>query len=244
MSTSTPPAAATTGRPGARASRSRLADAAVTRLPQYVRALRSLDERGITTISSEELAAAAHVGSATLRKDLSCLGSFGTRGVGYGVAPLLRRVEREIGPGPSWSVAIVGIGSLGHALAKHEGFAGASTRVVALFDADPARIGTTVAGLSVRDVADLEAHVSALGVRIGVLAVPAGPVQALCDRLVDAGVTSILSFSPGDPAVPQGVNVRCVDLSGELAILAYREGCRAADLDPAPAATRSLVEAS
>lgn len=246
MSTSTPSRPAVTGRSG---SRPGLADATVARLPQYVRALRTLDQRGVTTVSSEELALAAHVGSATLRKDLSCLGSFGTRGVGYGVAPLLVVVEREIGPGRCWNVAIVGIGSLGHALANHGGFAGASTRVVALFDADPAVVGSTVAGLVVRDAADLESGVAELDVRIGVLAVPGGPAQGLCDRLVTAGVTSLLSFVPDDLAVPEHVGLRSVDLSSELAILAYREGRRAADdgggrgdeTGPAAGPDRSLV---
>ncbi len=212
----------------------------MARLPQYVGALRAMAQRGVTTVSSEELAVASRVGSATLRKDLSCLGSFGTRGVGYGVDALLVRVEQEIGASRCWNVAVLGLGSLGRALANHDGFAGLSTRVVALFDTDPDLVGSDVAGLTVRDTVDLEADIAALGVRIGVLAVPSAPAQALCDRLVRAGVRSVLSFVRADLVVAPDVNLRSVDLSSELAILAYREGCRAPAAPDAEAAAGTV----
>jgi redox-sensing transcriptional repressor len=197
-------------------------DATVARLPVYLRALSALCDRGVATVSSEELAAAAGVGSATLRKDLSHLGSYGVRGVGYEVAHLMHQVGRSLGLAQQWRVAIVGIGSLGRALANYRGFAPAGTSVVALLDSDPALVGEQVAGLVVRPAADIADVVRDLGVRIGVIAVPAAAAQGVCDAMVAAGITSVLSFAPLELHVPDGVDLRSVDLSTELAILAYR----------------------
>ena len=213
-------------------------DATVARLPVYLRVLTSLVERGVATVSSEELALASGVGSAKLRKDLSHLGSYGTRGVGYEVDYLVHQIGRELGLSQQWRVAIVGVGSLGHALANYSGFAARGTSVVALLDADPAVVGERVAGLVVEPVERLESVVRELGVRIGVLAVPAAPAQDLCDRMVAAGITSVLSFAPAELHVPEGVDVRSVDLSTELQILAFREQRRAA----AAAASAAVAE--
>ena len=132
-------------------------EATVARLPVYLRALTTLGEQGTATCSSEELAAAAGVNSAKLRKDLSYLGSYGTRGVGYDVDYLRYQIAREIGVTQDWPVVIVGIGNLGHALANFSGFRSRGFRVVALLDADPDRRGERVAGIDVRDFADLDA---------------------------------------------------------------------------------------
>ncbi|SDQ16146.1 redox-sensing transcriptional repressor Rex [Quadrisphaera sp. DSM 44207] len=224
MSTPPPPLSA---RPLREADRG-IPDATVARLPVYLRGLTVLLERGVTTTSSEDLALETGVNSATLRKDLSHLGSYGTRGVGYEVEHLVHQIGRRLGLSQQWRVAIVGIGSLGHALAGYSGFAARGTSVVALLDADPAVVGSRVGGLVVRPVDELERVVGELGVRIGVLAVPAGPAQGLCERMVSAGVTSVLSFAPTELHVPDGVDVRRVDLSTELQILAFREQRRAA----------------
>ncbi len=202
-------------------------DATVARLPGYLRVLTGLGERGVTTVSSEELALAAGVGSATLRKDLSHLGNYGVRGVGYEVGHLVQHVGSCLGLAEEWRVAIVGIGSLGRALANYGGFAPRGTRVVALLDDDPAVVGERVAGLEVLPVARVAEVVASLGVRIGVLAVPAGSAQTACDAVVAAGMTSVLSFAPVELQVPAGVELRRVDLSTELAILAFRERRRA-----------------
>ena len=147
-------------------------EATVARLPVYLRALISLAEDGTTTCSSEELAAAAGVNSAKLRKDLSYLGSYGTRGVGYDVEYLRYQIAREIGVTQDWPVVIVGIGNLGHALANYSGFRSRGFRVVALLDADPDRHEEVVAGLDVRSFEDLESIVAEHGVAIGVIATP------------------------------------------------------------------------
>lgn len=198
-------------------------EATVARLPIYLRALVSLSERGIDTCSSEELAAAAGVNSAKLRKDLSYLGSYGTRGVGYDVEYLRYQIAREIGVTQDWPVVIVGIGNLGHALANYSGFTSRGFRVVALLDRDRARLGERLGDMRIRAFDDLERVVEEHDVAIGVIATPATAAQDVCDRLVAAGVTSILNFAPTVLAVPQGVDVRKVDLSIELQILAYHE---------------------
>ena len=198
-------------------------EATVARLPVYLRALVGLAEQGVVTASSEELAAAAGVNSAKLRKDLSYLGSYGTRGVGYDVAYLRYQIAREIGVTQDLPVVIVGIGNLGHALANYDGFSSRGFRIVGLVDSDPRRLGEQVGPMRIRGLDELEEVVREESVAIGVLAVPAEAAQSVCDRLVAAGVTSILNFAPAVLAVPAGVDVRKVDLSIELQILAYHE---------------------
>jgi len=198
-------------------------EATVARLPVYLRALISLTEQGIATCSSEELASAAGVNSAKLRKDLSYLGSYGTRGVGYDVDYLRYQIAREIGVTQDWPVVIVGIGNLGHALANFSGFRSRGFRVVALLDADPARQLETVAGIQVRPFGHLGSVVEEHAVAIGVIATPAHAAQDVADQMVAAGISSILNFAPTVLSVPPGVDVRKVDLSIELQILAYHE---------------------
>src|SRR6266702_4238777 len=171
-------------------------EATVARLPVYLRTLYALADRGIATVSSEALAAAAGVNSAKLRKDLSHLGSYGTRGVGYDVEYLDYQISRELGLTQDWAVAIIGIGNLGHALANYGGFASRGFRVAALFDADPQLTGTIVAGSAVRHSDELEAAIAALGISIVVISTPAPAAQTVADRLVAAGITSILNFAP------------------------------------------------
>jgi redox-sensing transcriptional repressor len=202
-------------------------EATVARLPVYLRALYALADRDTATVSSEELAAAAGVNSAKLRKDLSHLGSYGTRGVGYDVEYLVYQVSRELGLTQDWPVVIVGAGNLGRALANYGGFASRGFRIAALLDCDPAVVGTTIARHKVRSAADIEDVVATHAVSIGVIATPAAAAQDVCDRLLAAGVTSILNFAPVVLNVPSGVDVRKVDLSIELQILAFHAQRRA-----------------
>jgi redox-sensing transcriptional repressor len=203
-------------------------EATVARLPVYLRALITLAEQSIETCSSEELAAVAGVNSAKLRKDLSYLGSYGTRGVGYDVEYLRYQIAREIGVTQDWPVVIVGIGNLGHALANYSGFRSRGFRVVALLDADPDRHDEVVAGVDVRPFDELDEIAAEHGVAIGVIATPALAAQDVADRMVTAGITSILNFAPTVLSVPEGVDVRKVDLSIELQILAYHVQRKAA----------------
>ena len=208
-------------------------EATVARLATYLRVLTSYAESAgavSTTVSSDELAVAAGVNSAMLRKDLSFLGSYGIRGVGYDVATLTEEIARTLGLTVHRSVALIGVGNLGQALAGYAGFASRGFRIAALVDADPARVGTSIQGMAVRDIADLERIVDEDNITIAVLTTPASAAQDICDRLVAAGVTSILNFAPVVLTVPSHVDVRKVDLAAELQILSFHENRKAAAL--------------
>jgi redox-sensing transcriptional repressor len=198
-------------------------EATVARLPVYLRVLHALAEGGVGTVSSEDLAVAAGVGSAKLRKDLSHLGSYGTRGVGYDVEYLVYQISRSLGLTQHYPVVIIGVGNLGHALANYAGFATRGFQIAAVLDADPRRVGERIAGLDVRHIDELETLVKEHEISIGVIATPASAAQEVCDRLVSCGVTSILNFAPIVLGVPPSVDVRKVDLSIELQILAFHE---------------------
>ena len=204
-------------------ARRRIPEATVARLPLYYRALLEAAEQEVSTISSERLAELAGVNAAKVRKDLSYLGSYGTRGVGYDVDYLRYQIAREIGVTQDWPVVIVGIGNLGHALANYSGFRSRGFRVVALLDADGQRHGEVVAGVVVRPFTDLGSIVREHGVAIGVIATPAVSAQDVADQMVAAGITSILNFAPTVLTVGADVAVSKVDLSKELQVLAYHE---------------------
>src|SRR5690349_24092611 len=179
-------------------------EATVARLPVYLRALYGLAERGISTVASEELAAAAGVNSAKLRKDLSHLGSYGVRGVGYDVDYLVYQVSRTLGLTQDWPVVIVGAGNLGRALANYGGFLSRGFTIAAMLDSDTAIVGSRIARLTVRHVDELEAEMARQNVAISLIATPAGSAQTVCDRFVSAGATSILTLAPLGRSVPEG----------------------------------------
>lgn len=206
-----------------------LPDATVARLAAYLGVLKRLDAAGVTTISSGELASAAGVNPAQLRKDLSHLGSYGTRGVGYDVAYLRFQLDQNIGIADQWPVIIVGVGNLGRALINHSGFSSRGFRVTASFDIDPALVGTTVEGLPIHALADLARVVADPPATIGVIATPAGAAQAVADHLVAAGVGCLLNFAAVALDLPAEVTVRKVDLGSELQILAYHRQMSLAD---------------
>src|SRR5699024_9038877 len=201
-------------------------EAAVARLAVYLRLLTTMADQGATTVSSEELSNAAGVNSAKLRKDLSYIGSYGTRGVGYDVAVLLGEIERILGLNRAHGCAVVGIGNLGHALANYGGFPGRGFPIEALFDVDPDLVGVPVGGVSVAHLDDIPRQCSDRGISIGVIATPAHAAQTVCDRLVEGGVHSILNFAPLVLQVPDHVEVRKVDLAVELQVLAFHAARR------------------
>ena len=213
----------------------------MARLPVYLRILLDLSTAGTTNVSSEELADLAGVNAAKVRKDLSYLGTYGTRGVGYEVDYLIYQVRRELGLTHDWPVVIVGAGNLGQALGGYGGFGQRGFPVAGIVDVDEAKIGTVIGGVRVRGVADLAAIVRAEQVSIGVVAVPGPAAQDAADRLVAAGVTSILNFAETVLTVPLGIRVRKVDLAVELQILSYYEQRRVAGAtSSSPAAARGL----
>lgn len=202
------------------ASPRRIPEATVARLPVYLRVLVDSSEE---TISSDHLAERAGVNAAQVRKDLSHLGSYGTRGVGYDVAYLVRQINRQLGLASDRRVAIVGVGSLGHALARYGGFADRGFRIVAAFDTDPRVIGERVGGVEVHPMSELAEVIAREQVDIAVLTTPAQVAQAVTTALVEAGISSILNFAPVHLQVPEDVAVRQVDLGVELQILSYYE---------------------
>lgn len=200
----------------------------MARLPVYLQVLVDRAAAGVDNLSSEVLAELAGVNAAKVRKDLSYLGSYGTRGVGYEVDYLVYQIRRELGLDHDWSVVIVGAGNLGQALGGYGGFNDRGFHVVGVVDVDPDKVDTLVGGARVRPLAELDQIVASRGVSIGVIATPPVAAQDACDRLVRAGVTSILNFAPVLLTVPAGITVRKVDLAVELQILSYHEQRRAA----------------
>jgi redox-sensing transcriptional repressor len=199
----------------------RIPEATVARLPLYYRALLDTADQHVATVSSERLAELAGVNAAKVRKDLSYLGSYGTRGVGYDVEFLLHQISRELGLTQDWPVVIVGVGNLGHALANYRGFGARGFQIEALVDADAGKVGTEVGDLVVESLDDLPAIVASRKIAIGIVATPASAAQEVADRLVQAGVSSILNFAPTVVTVPPGVSLRKVDLAIELQILSF-----------------------
>ena len=199
----------------------RIPEATVARLPVYQRILLELVRSGTTTVSSEQLAELARVNASKVRKDLSFFGSFGTRGSGYDASFLLSQVDRELGLDGDWPVVIVGLGNLGRALANSPGFTSRGFRVSALFDVEPSLVGTRIRGVEVHRIDDLEAVIGSDPPAMGVIATPASAAQAVADRLVAAGVRSLLNFAPRVLHTPRHVLLRYVDLSMELQVMSF-----------------------
>lgn len=197
-----------------------LSRATVSRLPRYLRLLDDIRESQ-STVSSGELADAAGVNPANVRRDLRDLGFQGTRGVGYGVADLRSRIRKELGIEGRRRVAIVGAGNLGTALARYTGLSQRGFDVVAIYDVDRKRIGRYVGEIAVSDAATIAGDCREGIFDMAILAVPASAAQRVADQLVSAGVSSILNFAPVRVSVPDVVPVRQVDLSTELQILSY-----------------------
>lgn len=199
----------------------RIPEATVARLPLYWRALLELAEARTPTVSSEGLAEMTGENAAKIRRDLSYLGSYGTRGAGYDVELLVTQIGRELGLDEDWPVVIVGVGNLGRALANYRGFSTRGFRVAALVDSDPAKVGQTMDGLVVDAIEGLPALVKRERLAIGLIATPASAAQGVADRLVSAGITSLLNFAPTVITTPDHVLLRQVDLSIELQILSF-----------------------
>ncbi|MDO5681285.1 MAG: redox-sensing transcriptional repressor Rex [Propionibacteriaceae bacterium] len=212
-----------------REPRAELPAATVERLATYLGVLNTLDARGVATVSSGELASASGVNPAQLRKDLSHLGSYGIRGVGYDVPSLRFHLDQNIGSAEDWQVIIVGVGNLGRALVNHSGFSSRGFRVVALFDADPAALGQIVEGHRIHAMTELATVVTESRATIGVIATPADAAQAVAEQLVAAGVGCLLNFAATGLELPSGITVRRVDLGSELQILAYHRQRSLAD---------------
>ena len=193
----------------------------VRRLSVYTRCLQQLEEDGVKTVSSQELAERFNLNSAQVRKDLAYFGEFGVRGIGYYVAGLKAELQKILGLDREWSVALVGFGNLGSALFHYKGFARQGFRIAAIFDTDPAKIGRDVGGAPVLSSADLAREVKARGIQIAIVAVPPEAAQAVTDQLADAGIKAILNFAPSRLRASRDTRLKHVDLSIELETLSF-----------------------
>lgn len=199
----------------------RIADSTVRRLSAYLRFLEDFENRGLLTISSDELAKRGGTTSAQVRKDLSFFGSFGKRGLGYSVPELAGRLREILGLGKEWRVIIVGAGKIGAALAQYRGFRQRGFSILAAYDNNPDKVGRTLEGIPVRDIAHIERDIERDHPDIVVLTVPGDEAQSVLDRVVKAGVKAILNFAPTQLQAPSDVAVKTVNMAMELEGLSF-----------------------
>jgi redox-sensing transcriptional repressor len=200
----------------------RLSDATINRIPLYLRALQELNEKDWYIISSNDLADLVGVQPAQLRKDLSYLGEFGTRGVGYDISHLKNQLSNRIGLTKKWSIAVIGAGRLGQALIRYQEFKKHDLDIRAVFDNDPSKIGKKIESKYILDISEIKNVVEEEGIQIGIITTPAESAQLAAKLLVEAGIKAILNFTPTSIEVPGKVQVRHVDLSVELQILIFK----------------------
>jgi redox-sensing transcriptional repressor len=193
----------------------------IHRLSVYTRCLLQLEEDGVKTISSQEMADRFNLNSAQVRKDLAYFGEFGVRGIGYYVAGLKAELQRILGLDRQWPVVLVGFGNLGSALFHYRGFGRQGFRIAAIVDDDPAKVAREVDSVPVVHSRDLAREAKARGIQIAIVAVPAESAQAVTDQLVGAGIRAILNFAPARLKVPREVRLQNVDLSIELETLSF-----------------------
>jgi redox-sensing transcriptional repressor len=194
---------------------------AAGRLFAYLRALLCLAEQGVPTVSSQQLAKACRRRPSLIRKDLSYFGEFGTRGIGYNVAELTDVIRGILHLDTPMRAALVGVGNIGRALLAYRGFSQEGFHITAAFDRDPRKIGRTIEGVLVEDVADMERRIAGEGIQLGIVAVEVSEAPNVARRMADAGVKAFLSFAPCELGVPETARVTCVDLAMELARLVY-----------------------
>ena len=193
----------------------------IRRLSVYTRCLLQLEEDGVKTVSSQELADRFNLNSAQVRKDLAYFGEFGVRGIGYYVSGLKAELQRILGLDREWPVALVGFGNLGSALFHYRGFARQGFRIAAIFDEDPSKVAHEVDSTPIFAARDLAREIKARGIQIAIVAVPIEAAQRVADQLVAAGIKAILNFAPARIKVARDVRLKNVDLSIELETLSF-----------------------
>lgn len=196
-------------------------DVIVRRLTQYYYALRNCQNHGLEVVSSQVLGEMLNVTAAQIRKDLSFFGGFGKQGIGYNVDSLLDHIQRILGLNQAWPVALVGLGNLGQALLHYQGFAQEGFKIVALFDIDPHKVGTTVSQIEILDDREIARVLPEMGVRIAILALPPDKAQEVAGMLIQAGVRALLNYAPITLKVPKGVWVRQMDPLVALQSMTY-----------------------
>ena len=201
--------------------KSEIPDIIVSRLPVYLRALGRMQSKGIQTTSSEDLGRRVGVSAAQIRKDLSQFGGFGKQGTGYNVASLMTSLRKILQLEQVWDVALIGVGDMGHAISRYQGFKDRGFRVAMVFDSDPAKIGNHVDEFIIQDARDMKQSIQENGIKIAMLCVPAAVAQEVTDQLVEAGIKAILNYAPISLNVPAGVKVQHIDPSIGLQRMTY-----------------------
>jgi redox-sensing transcriptional repressor len=199
-------------------------DIIIGRLPIYLRALQRLMEEGVETTSSQELGEKVGISAAQIRKDLSQFGEFGKQGTGYHIPFLMEKIRNILHVDRIWDVAVVGMGDVGHAIVRYQGFKDRGFRVAMAFDNDPAKVGRSVAGFMIKDTETLVDEIRRAGIKIAMLTVPAASAQEVTNKLVQAGVRSILNYAPISLNVPSNVKVQYIDPAIGLQRMAYYLG--------------------
>ena len=199
----------------------RIAESTVRRLSIYLRFLEEFEVRGLSTVSSEELARRGGTTSAQVRKDLSFFGSFGKRGLGYSVPELSSALREILGLGREWRVVIIGAGKIGAALAQYRGFRQRGYNIIAVYDSSPEKIGRSLEGIEIRDMSRFEADVAAEQPEIAVIAIPGEGAQEVLDRIVRTGIKAVLNFAPVQLHAPPDVTVKAVNMAMELEGLSF-----------------------
>lgn len=199
----------------------KISEKTVTRLSIYLRCIEELENEGMASVSSTQLADRFGLNSAQVRKDLAYFGQFGIRGLGYYITPLRHSLEEILGLKRAWEVALVGLGNLGSALIAYKGFQEKGFKIAVVFDRDPAKIGRRVEGIPVMDMGSIVSVIRKRRIKIGILAVPAAGAQAVFDALVKGGVIAVLNFAPTQLTGPDSVKIQNVDLSALLKTLSY-----------------------
>ncbi|MBV6394899.1 MAG: Redox-sensing transcriptional repressor Rex [Anaerolineales bacterium] len=199
----------------------KIPDIIIGRLPIYLRALQHMFDRGIQTTSSQELGEVVGISAAQIRKDISQFGEFGKQGTGYNIQFLLGRLREILKVNRTWEVALVGMGDMGHALSRYQGFANRGFHIALFFDNDQSKVGQKVGDFVVKDTADLAEEIRKEGIKIAMLTVPPSAAQEVADQLVKAGIKAILNYSPISINVPPGVKVQYIDPSTHLQRMTY-----------------------
>lgn len=199
----------------------KIPDIIIGRLPIYLRALQRMAERGIQTTSSQELGEIVGISAAQIRKDISQFGEFGKQGTGYSIPFLIERLRGILRVDRVWEVVIVGMGDMGHALARYNGFTDRGFRVRMVFDNDPAKVGQKVGEYEINDISGMVEKIKQNKVKIAMLTVPAKAAQEMTDQLVKAGIKSILNYAPISLNVPSGVKVQYIDPVTHLQRMTY-----------------------
>jgi|SRR5215211_2864109 len=199
----------------------KIPDIIIGRLPVYLRALQRLSDKGIYTTSSQELGAIVGISAAQIRKDISQFGEFGKQGTGYSIPFLIERLRDILKVERVWDVVIVGMGDIGHALARYNGFSNRGFRITMAFDNDPKKVGQKVGDFEILDMNVMAEKIKQNKIKIAMLTVPATVAQDVAEQLIKAGVRAILNYAPISLSVPAGVRVQHIDPAIHLQRMTY-----------------------